>query len=593
MTREFTVFSIPDATALGKNGTKTGGADAPFVGTNPLNGKDAGDAGCLHGAFDRNRRRNVVVRYLRRYRLVARFIERSLKNMRRTALIKTAKWGCLGIALVPVALVALSLTFLNWVPRTYPPVSNPIPSPSPEHSPGGGLDGFDSPYLGHTGSWDGKGGGLWGSSKTRDMDAEAGMGLRWTFMPVYWKAMEPKGPVDLSDEIPPAWKELDAFVVEAHQRGLNVLMQAPVMGGNAGGPPAWAGRREAGKSAPADMEAAAAFAAKLATRYAPGGTLAAREGWQQRYGVRAWELDNEPNGYLTHWKGQAADYAEFVTKVAAAIRRVDSKAVIIGPAANISSGSLSWIESALDAPAMRGSPEFRKRGRSYSIGPALDVVSFHIYEGLDTAFAGHDRTIEVAFSEIRQVFERWQDRVSGFAYSPKQDYWQTEGNFGFLFSPLSREQKAAWRVQFMTRAFAAGIRKVMVMDASTSEQTAVRTYVQALPNPFPMERADRQADILSGAAAVFCHADGTNSGAGRVWVMWSEAGKGDSEVAVPCIRKQVKVIRIDTWEAAVTESGDRVVIHLRGDPKMAPPVLLIDRAGPPPTSATPSSSPQP
>jgi hypothetical protein len=51
------------------------------------------------------------------------------------------------------------------------------------------LDGFDSPYIGHTGSWDGKGGGMFGSSKIPDLDFEVGMGLRWTFMAVYWKQM--------------------------------------------------------------------------------------------------------------------------------------------------------------------------------------------------------------------------------------------------------------------------------------------------------------------------------------------------------------------------------------------------------------------
>jgi hypothetical protein len=35
---------------------------------------------------------------------------------------------------------------------------------------------------------------------------------------------------------------LDAFVIAAQARGLNILMQAPVVGGNAGGPPDWAGR---------------------------------------------------------------------------------------------------------------------------------------------------------------------------------------------------------------------------------------------------------------------------------------------------------------------------------------------------------------
>ena len=119
--------------------------------------------------------------------------------------------------------------------------------------------------------------------------------------------MEPRGAVNLDGETPPPWQALDAFVIAARERGLNVLMQAPVVGGNAGGPPDWAGRREPGKSAPANMDALAEFAGRLAERYRPGGTLAQREGWGERYGVRAWELDNEPESYRTHWKEQADD----------------------------------------------------------------------------------------------------------------------------------------------------------------------------------------------------------------------------------------------------------------------------------------------
>jgi len=54
----------------------------------------------------------------------------------------------------------------------------------------------------------------------------------------------------------------------AQERGLNVLMQAPVVGGNAGGPPEWPAR-EKGKSAPANLDALAEFAGKLAERYRP------------------------------------------------------------------------------------------------------------------------------------------------------------------------------------------------------------------------------------------------------------------------------------------------------------------------------------
>jgi hypothetical protein len=178
-----------------------------------------------------------------------------------------------------VCLVGLLILFLNAVPKSYTPAAHPMPPPVAGTQAAGGLDGFDSPYLGHTGSWDGKGGGMFGSSKIPSMDEERAMGLRWTFMPVYWRVLEPDGPVDLPNELPPAWKALDAFVIAAHERKLNILMQAPVIGGNAGGPPKWAGRREKGKSAPENMQALAAFAGKLAERYRPGGTLAQREGW--------------------------------------------------------------------------------------------------------------------------------------------------------------------------------------------------------------------------------------------------------------------------------------------------------------------------
>ena len=487
--------------------------------------------------------------------------------------------GCSCLVLLLLALVAGVFLILQRVPKTYPGVASPITPPSPESALGGGLDGFASPYLGHTGSWDGKGGAMGGRAKASDMDVEVGMGLRWTFMPVYWSALEPDGPVGLATQMPPAWSALDAFIIAAHERKLNVLMQAPVIGGNAGGPPAWAGRREKGKSAPANMESAAAFAGKLAARYAPGGTLATKQGWRQSYGVRAWELDNEPDAYFTHWKEQAADYAEFVTKAAAAIRQVDPQAVILGPGVMGSGKAPAWVEAALDAPAMRGSPEFRSRGQSYSIGPALDVVCFHVYEGLDSAFTGKDRTIEVAFSEIRDVFERWQNRTPGFTYPAKQEYWQTEGNFDFL-GILSRKRRAAWRIQFFTRAFAAGIRKVVVMDASSPEQLAVRAYIRALPNPFPMQRADDRVTALSGAAVSFCHLDNTNADAGRVWILWAAADTGDAEVVVPCVREQVRRVLVDGSETLLSRTNASVRIHLSGDKKMAPAVLLIDRPMP-------------
>src|SRR5580692_6936568 len=97
-------------------------------------------------------------------------------------LLRIGIWVCGGMALLLCGLVALLFVFLNRVPSSYPPARHPIPAPVWNSKLGGGLDGFDSPYLGHTGSWDGKGGPMGGGSKIADMDKEREMRLRWTFM---------------------------------------------------------------------------------------------------------------------------------------------------------------------------------------------------------------------------------------------------------------------------------------------------------------------------------------------------------------------------------------------------------------------------
>lgn len=483
--------------------------------------------------------------------------------------------GCCGFT-IPAILAVVVYFILQRVPTTYPGVDHPIPAPDPNHRPGGGLNGFSSPYVGHTGSWDGKGGGMGGSSKAGDMDLERGMGLRWTFMPVYWRALEPSHAVDLNQGVPSEWKALDDFVIAAHERNLNILMQAPVVGGNAGGPPDWAGRREPGKSAPKDMQALAEFAGKLAGRYRPGGTLAIREGWGNKYGVRAWEMDNEPASYFTSWAGQAGDYAEFVTKAARRIRQADPGAVICAPALACGSGEYSWLDNTLDAPKLAGSPEYTKRGTRFSIGPATNVVSFHLYEGLDTGFSGRDRTLERAFTEVRDVFERHEDKLSGQGYARKQEYWHTEGNYDFL-GVLSEDRRAAWRFQFMTRAFAAGIRKVVVMDPSRKERTAVQSYIQALPDPFPMARAADKLKTVRGKVEAFRHASRSRKAESQIWVIWAKAGTGDAEVEIPVLHDKIRTLSVEGRREDLSAVKRRLRIHLKGDDKMAPPLIVLDR----------------
>lgn len=469
-------------------------------------------------------------------------------------------------------LVVLSLELLlDRVPNTYHPLKNPIPSPDPHRFASLELDGFESPYLGHTGSFNGKGGAIFGGSKAADLDSEVDMGLRWTFLPVEWSAIEKEGPVDLSQPRCSQAAQLDDFLIAARQRKLNILLQI-VIGGNAGGPPRWAGRREDGKSAPQNMSAAVEFARKLAFRYSPHGILSRREKWNDTFGVRAWELDNEPESYRTCWKNQPGDYAEFATRTAKAIHLVDSKAITIVAATAGGDHATPWLAAALDSSQFQGSPSYRAGGVHYSISDAADVVSFHCYEGLEVLFSSRNRSITDDLSDVRKVFAKSEPGRT------REEFWHTEGDFDFL-GILSAKRRAAWRFQFMTRAFAAGLRKVCVMDAKGQEKAAVKAYIAALPNPFPMKPADTQTKVLSGDATAFVHVDDSSPRAGRVWVIWPVAGAGDARVQIHATRDRVKVVTVDGSErevnSAVTEHT--ITLDLPGDIKMARAVLVVDR----------------
>jgi hypothetical protein len=287
-------------------------------------------------------------------------------------------------------------------------------------------------------------------------------------------------------------------------------------------------------------------------------------------------LDNEPESYFTHWKDQAADYAEFVTRVAASIKAADPLAVIVAPGLAAGKNGLPWLEAALDATAMAGSPAFRALGKPYSVGPVVDAVSFHNYEGLDSDVFGEPRTVGQVLDDVRAVLEKWENETPGFTYARKQEYWHTEGDFDFI-GVLSAGRRAAWRMQFFTRAFASGIRKVCVMDAGRKERVAVRAYVQALPWPFPMLGASNGVKTLRGQAAAFRHPDRSGIDAGQVWIVWAVANTGDAAVEIPVHRKTVEAVSVDGRTNRLDAINGRVQIDLPGDSMMPAPVIIMDR----------------
>jgi hypothetical protein len=136
-------------------------------------------------------------------------------------------------------------------------------------------------------------------------------------------------------------------------------------------------------------------------------------------------------------------------------------------------------------------------------------------------------------------------------------------------------------MQFFTRAFAAGLRKVCVMDASEQEQVAVRTYIRALPWPFPMKPADAEVKVLRGHAAAFRHPCGEKPDAGQVWIFWAIADTGDAELEVPVTQDRVTLLGVDGSESILSATNHRLTLELKGDRKMAPPIILVDRPSDP------------
>jgi hypothetical protein len=469
------------------------------------------------------------------------------------------------------------------------------------------TDGFDSPYFPHTGSNNGEGidfAGGW-DAKATQLQSEADMGLHWTWFNVHWSGIEPTQPTaappaPVAPSVTPAtkWAQLDRFVRKAHDLGLNIALQI-VVGGNAGGPPAWAGTRISGNSAPlfmdgtesgANGEGLVPFSKKLAERFGPGGTLAQADGWTDGYGVRAWIMDNEPDSYETNWKGEADDYAEFVVKGAAAIKSVVPGAKIVATEHSEGDAGMPWTTHVLQAGTQEASPTYIANGIDYVAGPSVDVASFHSYELLGGIFGnafldGDDLSAQQLLKQARKTKAKWQqfETQAGYTYAPKTELWHTEGGFGFVADDPQGKQN--WVVQWLTQAFAFGVTKATIMDATPEEARAVRTMTCLLPNPFPVVNVTTAVGANPSDAFVFRSTRNTDGGS--TFVAWARSGGGNvisGHVTVPVTGSNVKIVSRDGVVSAasvttnpVTGAKTATVDLPTGGGPFNPPVFVVDQ----------------
>ena len=178
-------------------------------------------------------------------------------------------------------------------------------------------------------------------------------------------------------------------------------------------------------------------------RYRPGGGLAQEKGKPSNWGMRVWEMWNEPDLSL-FWGGSVADYARLLKVGAIAARQADRDAVIIvGGLAN--PPAPGYLEALLNQLAQDSNPDLRDTQGWY-----FDVVALHNYAwSWDTG--ERIRQANQVLNNFRTVYPALPKApiwVNESGVSVYDDYpgptWQNNGEANYM---ATMEEQAAYVIQ--------------------------------------------------------------------------------------------------------------------------------------------------
>jgi len=137
----------------------------------------------------------------------------------------------------------------------------------------------------------------------------ATLGARWDREEFRWQTIEPS-PGQFF------WQTTDAVVTAAHRAGLSLVGVLDY----------WSSWTQ--PYSPGGARDFAAFAAAVVARYRPGGVLAQQHGWTDGYGVRAWEVWNEP-ATLAYWTSTPQQFGALLKVTSPAIHAADPQATVL------------------------------------------------------------------------------------------------------------------------------------------------------------------------------------------------------------------------------------------------------------------------
>lgn len=441
-------------------------------------------------------------------------------------------------------------------------------------------------------------------------------GVRWVYVWVTWSDVQPEPNVY-------RWDALDRFLTTAEDVGINVVVQVHV--GAWSRPQTFAGPTRANSLHPSsptvayeDFGPAVDFWRALVGRYMPGGALARERGWED-YGVRVWEVENEPDQVPLPWWGSWAvvpkDFAAYLSQVVPSVRELDEDITIAAPALNhedepsVTRGGgvagLRWLDEMLTPGSAQSewASDTYRRGDSFPDPvPLVDLFSFH-RNNVDVATA----QVAERAREVRQVvtthLARHPERTARLYYS--------EGN-ALSYDPDAVRYARA-QSQLAVQALEAGVERLAFDHGShindedwTSSPVyrAFRVITTLFPEPGHVERADdlidpervttyRRADPATGVTTL------------ALWAHDLPMGTGPSPgppfvIDVPVPAGEAIVVGPDHEPRPVTVEGSSVQIELfRDDPS---PVVFVtwrgdtlnsdehDQSGPEASGARPGPS---
>jgi hypothetical protein len=182
---------------------------------------------------------------------------------------------------------------------------------------------------------------------------------------------------------------------------------------------------------------------RVVRRYQPGGELARAQGWPADWGIKVWEIWNEPDLFL-FWNGSVADYARLLKVGALAARHAD-------PEATIMTGGLAdppapgYLEALMNELSRDPDPTLRDAQDWY-----FDAVALHSY-----AWSWHVgeriRQARNLLSLYRTQYPNLGEKsfwINETGVPVWNDYpgptWQSNGEANFM---ATMEEQAAYTIQ--------------------------------------------------------------------------------------------------------------------------------------------------